>query len=89
MSFLRHQLVRLAAVVIAVTVMASCSDCAWSSRIPPTQGLGGVLANLVGAGEPAKIARAPGIVGNKEAHPARLARGQGWPPLLGFHQVRT
>jgi hypothetical protein len=60
-----------------------------ASRIPSAQSLGGVLANLVSAGESANIARTRRIVGNKEADATRITRGQGRRALLGLRELSS
>src|SRR5438552_5761755 len=55
-----------------------------ASGVRAAQGLSLGLAHLVGAGEPAKIARLVGVLGNEEADYRRW-RGRG---LLGLRQQR-
>ena len=55
-----------------------------ASGVRAAQGLRLGLAHLVGAGEPAKIARLVGVLGNEEADDRRW-RGRG---LLGLRQQR-
>src|SRR5205823_8871806 len=55
-----------------------------ASGVRAAQGLSLGLAQLVGAGEPAKIARLVGVLGNEEADDRRW-RGRG---LLGLRQQR-
>src|SRR5438046_6792554 len=55
-----------------------------ASGVRAAKGLGLGLAHLVGAGEPAKIARLVGVLGNEEADDRRWRRRG----LLGLRQQR-